>query len=110
MIADMSATRQHPADTHDRIRVRGARQNNLKDISVELPKRRLTVFTGVSGSGKSFLVPARGYRGGGAAEQDTRRGKMETVGRVPAVGARLIDCLEFGRSTVVGILAAAARW
>jgi len=59
MIADMSATRQHPADTHDWIRVRGARQNNLTDISVELPKRRLTVFTGVSGSGKSSLLPAR---------------------------------------------------
>ncbi|HYH49037.1 MAG TPA: excinuclease ABC subunit UvrA [Acidimicrobiia bacterium] len=46
----------HPADSHDLIRVHGARENNLKDISVELPKRRLTVFTGVSGSGKSSLV------------------------------------------------------
>ncbi|WP_101830896.1 ATP-binding cassette domain-containing protein [Frankia canadensis] len=44
------------ADTHDLIRVLGARENNLKDVSVELPKRRLTVFTGVSGSGKSSLV------------------------------------------------------
>ena len=46
----------HPADSHDRIRVQGARENNLKDVSLDLPKRRLTVFTGVSGSGKSSLV------------------------------------------------------
>ncbi|MFC7546647.1 ATP-binding cassette domain-containing protein [Plantactinospora sp. GCM10030261] len=46
----------HPADSHDLIRVRGARENNLKDVNVEIPKRRLTVFTGVSGSGKSSLV------------------------------------------------------
>jgi excinuclease UvrABC ATPase subunit len=44
------------ADSHDLIRVHGARENNLKDISIEIPKRRLTVFTGVSGSGKSSLV------------------------------------------------------
>ena len=44
------------ADRHDLIRVQGARVNNLKDVSVELPKRRLTVFTGISGSGKSSLV------------------------------------------------------
>ncbi|MEJ2887660.1 excinuclease ABC subunit UvrA [Actinomycetospora aeridis] len=46
----------HDADSHDLIRVHGARENNLRDVSVELPKRRLTVFTGVSGSGKSSLV------------------------------------------------------
>ncbi|MEV5597197.1 excinuclease ABC subunit UvrA [Streptomyces sp. NPDC052496] len=46
----------HPADSHDLIRVHGARVNNLKDVSIEIPKRRLTVFTGVSGSGKSSLV------------------------------------------------------
>ncbi|MDX3342190.1 excinuclease ABC subunit UvrA [Streptomyces sp. ME02-6979.5a] len=46
----------HAADSHDLIRVHGARENNLKDVSIELPKRRLTVFTGVSGSGKSSLV------------------------------------------------------
>ena len=44
------------ADSHDLIRVHGARENNLKDVSIEIPKRRLTVFTGVSGSGKSSLV------------------------------------------------------
>src|SRR5437764_9799617 len=47
---------QYAADSHELIRVHGARVNNLKDLSVELPKRRLTVFTGVSGSGKSSLV------------------------------------------------------
>ncbi|MEV6042463.1 excinuclease ABC subunit UvrA [Streptomyces xanthochromogenes] len=46
----------HAADSHDMIRVHGARVNNLKDVSIEIPKRRLTVFTGVSGSGKSSLV------------------------------------------------------
>jgi excinuclease UvrABC ATPase subunit len=53
MISGMS---RHVADNHDLIRVQGARVNNLKDVSVEIPKRRLTVFTGVSGSGKSSLV------------------------------------------------------
>ena len=46
----------HPADSHDLIRVHGAREHNLKDISIDIPKRRLTAFTGVSGSGKSSLV------------------------------------------------------
>ncbi|RBY95097.1 excinuclease ABC subunit UvrA [Blastococcus sp. TF02-8] len=50
------STAPHAADSHDLIRVLGARVNNLKDVSVEIPKRRLTVFTGVSGSGKSSLV------------------------------------------------------
>ena len=54
--ADAAASTRHPADSHDLIRVQGARENNLKDVTLELPKRRLTVFTGVSGSGKSSLV------------------------------------------------------
>ncbi|MGW1717582.1 ATP-binding cassette domain-containing protein [Streptomyces sp. NPDC002156] len=54
--APKSAAEPHSADSHDLIRVFGARENNLKDVSIELPKRRLTVFTGVSGSGKSSLV------------------------------------------------------
>jgi len=51
-----AGTQPHIADSHDLIRVHGARVNNLKDVSIEIPKRRLTVFTGVSGSGKSSLV------------------------------------------------------
>src|SRR5687767_8806159 len=53
---DTQSPARHVADRHDLIRVQGARVNNLKDVSVEIPKRRLTVFTGVSGSGKSSLV------------------------------------------------------
>jgi excinuclease UvrABC ATPase subunit len=52
----MTSASRHPADRHDLIRVQGARVNNLKDVSVDIPKRRLTVFTGISGSGKSSLV------------------------------------------------------
>ncbi|MEU9121131.1 excinuclease ABC subunit UvrA [Streptomyces sp. NPDC048506] len=53
---DPRSSALHAADSHDLIRVHGARENNLKDVSIEIPKRRLTVFTGVSGSGKSSLV------------------------------------------------------
>ncbi|MDQ1053883.1 excinuclease UvrABC ATPase subunit [Arthrobacter sp. SORGH_AS 212] len=53
---DNRAAAAHIADSHDTISVQGARENNLKDVSLDLPKRRLTVFTGVSGSGKSSLV------------------------------------------------------
>jgi excinuclease UvrABC ATPase subunit len=54
--SDTQSPALHVGDSHDLIRVHGARVNNLKDVSVEIPKRRLTVFTGVSGSGKSSLV------------------------------------------------------
>jgi energy-coupling factor transporter ATP-binding protein EcfA2 len=53
---DTHAPALHVADRHDLIRVHGARVNNLKDVSVEIPTRRLTMFTGVSGSGKSVIV------------------------------------------------------
>ena len=53
---DTRSPAPHAADRHDLIRVHGARVNNLKDVSIEIPKRRLTVFTGISGSGKSSLV------------------------------------------------------
>ena len=57
MATTIDASRaQRAADSHDRIRVHGARENNLRNVDVEIPKRRLTVFTGVSGSGKSSLV------------------------------------------------------
>jgi excinuclease UvrABC ATPase subunit len=55
-MTDPQSPALHVADSHDLIRVHGARENNLKDVSIEIPKRRLTVFTGVSGSGKSSLV------------------------------------------------------
>jgi excinuclease ABC A subunit len=53
---DTQSPAPHTADSHDLIRVHGARVNNLRDVSIEIPKRRLTVFTGISGSGKSSLV------------------------------------------------------
>lgn len=53
---DTQSPALHAADSHEMIRVHGARENNLKDVSIDIPKRRLTVFTGVSGSGKSSLV------------------------------------------------------
>jgi len=66
---DTQAPALHVADGHDLIRVHGARENNLKDVSVEIPKRRLTVFTGVSGSGKRLAGVRHDRRGVAAADQ-----------------------------------------
>jgi len=92
MIARMSASAQHPADSHALIRVQGARENNLKDVSVEIPKRRLTVFTGVSGSGKSSLVF-------GTIAAESQRLINETYstfvqGFMPALARPEVDVLE----------------
>jgi excinuclease UvrABC ATPase subunit len=89
---------RHPADSHDFIRVQGARQNNLKDISVEIPKRRLTVFTGVSGSGKSSLVF-------GTIAAESQRLINETYsaflqGFMPAMARPEVDVLE-GLTTAI---------
>ncbi|MGO3757580.1 MAG: ATP-binding cassette domain-containing protein [Agrococcus casei] len=88
----------HPADQHDRIRVIGARENNLKDVSLDLPKRRLTVFTGVSGSGKSSLVF-------GTIATESQRMINETYsaflqGFMPALGRPDVDRLE-GLTTAI---------
>ena len=69
---DKQSPARHPADSRDLIRVHGARVNNLKDVSVEIPKRRLTVFTGVSGSGSRTSAhptrsPSTSRRSGRAA-------------------------------------------
>ena len=94
----MTSSRQHPADSHDLIRVEGARQNNLKDISVEIPKRRLTVFTGVSGSGKSSLVF-------GTIAAESQRLINETYsaflqGFMPTLGRPEVDVLD-GLTTAI---------
>ena len=87
-----------PADCHDLIRVQGARVNNLKDVSLELPKRRLTVFTGVSGSGKSSLVF-------GTIAAESQRLINETYsafvqGFMPALARPEVDVLE-GLTTAI---------
>jgi excinuclease UvrABC ATPase subunit len=88
----------HVATSHDLIRVHGARENNLKDVSVEIPKRRLTVFTGVSGSGKSSLVF-------GTIAAESQRLINETYsafvqGFMPTLGRPEVDLLE-GLTTAI---------
>ena len=88
----------HPADGHDLIRVRGARENNLRDVHLEIPKRRLTVFTGVSGSGKSSLVF-------GTIAAESQRLINETYsaflqGFMPTVGRPDVDLLD-GLTTAI---------
>ncbi|MEQ4203756.1 excinuclease ABC subunit UvrA [Actinopolymorpha sp. B9G3] len=95
---DRQAPGLHVADIHDLIRVQGARENNLKDVSVELPKRRLTVFTGVSGSGKSSLVF-------GTIAAESQRMINETYsafvqGFMPTLSRPEVDVLE-GLTTVI---------
>src|SRR6186997_1192178 len=98
MTGRLSSSGQHRADGHDSIRVRGARENNLKDVSVEIPKRRLTVFTGVSGSGKSSLVF-------GTIAAESQRLINETYsafvqGFMPTLGRPDVDVLE-GLTTAI---------
>jgi excinuclease UvrABC ATPase subunit len=97
MMATMASSR-HRTDPHDVIRVQGARENNLKDVSVEIPKRRLTVFTGVSGSGKSSLVF-------GTIAAESQRLINETYsafvqGFMPTLGRPEVDVLE-GLTTAI---------
>src|SRR6188474_1559188 len=98
MSAKKTSVNQHPADGQDLIRVQGARENNLKDVSVAIPKRRLTVFTGVSGSGKSSLVF-------GTIAAESQRLINETYsaflqGFMPTLGRPEVDVLE-GLTTAI---------
>ncbi len=95
---DKRSPAPHIADSHDLIRVQGARVNNLKDVSVEIPKRRLTVFTGISGSGKSSLVF-------GTIAADSQRLINETYsafvqGFMPTMARPDVDLLE-GLTTAI---------
>lgn len=95
---DSQGIAEHIADSHDVLRVHGARENNLKDLSVEIPKRRLTVFTGVSGSGKSSLVS-------GTIAAESQRLINETYcafvqGFMPSVARPAVDVLD-GRTTAI---------
>jgi excinuclease UvrABC ATPase subunit len=95
---DTQPAAPHAGDSHDVIRVHGARVNNLKDVSIEIPKRRLTVFTGVSGSGKSSLVF-------GTIAAESQRMINETYsafvqGFMPALARPEVDVLE-GLTTAI---------
>jgi excinuclease UvrABC ATPase subunit len=97
---DTQSPALHVADSHDLIRVHGARVNNLKDVSVEIPKRRLTVFTGVSGSGKSSLVF-------GTIAAESQRLINETYsafvqGFMPALARPEVDVLD-GITTAISV-------
>src|SRR3954465_15214113 len=88
----------HVANRHDLIRVQGARVNNLKDVSVELPKRRLTVFTGVSGSGKSSRV--FDTTAAGAQRLINEAYSAFVQGFMPSLGRPDVDLLE-GLTTAI---------
>ncbi|MER5746885.1 excinuclease ABC subunit UvrA [Streptomyces sp. NPDC002225] len=97
---DTAVPERHAADSHDMIRVHGARVNNLKDVSIEIPKRRLTVFTGVSGSGKSSLVF-------GTIAAESQRLINETYsafvqGFMPSLARPEVDVLD-GLTTVITV-------
>ena len=97
---DTQSPALHAGDSHDLIRVHGARVNNLKDVSVELPKRRLTVFTGISGSGKSSLVF-------GTIAAESQRLINETYsafvqGFMPTLGRPDVDVLD-GLTTAITV-------
>ncbi|MFD7615497.1 ATP-binding cassette domain-containing protein [Streptomyces sp. NPDC059802] len=97
---DTRSSAPHTADSHDLIRVHGARVNNLKDVSIEIPKRRLTVFTGVSGSGKSSLVF-------GTVAAESQRLINETYsafvqGFMPTLARPEVDVLD-GLTTVITV-------
>src|ERR1700748_2219344 len=86
------------ADSHDLIRVHGARENNLRDVSIELPKRRLTVFTGGSGSGKSSMV--LGTIAAEAAGLTNEPYSAFVQGFMPSLGRPDVDVLE-GLTTAI---------
>ncbi len=97
-IKETPSSAPHAADRHDLIRVQGARENNLKDVNVQIPKRRLTVFTGVSGSGKSSLVF-------GTIAAESQRMINETYsafvqGFMPTLGRPDVDVLD-GLTTAI---------